>query len=73
MRFTDESTYRDIQYKKAGYEARINQHSGSLIKLVLLRTRLEELLEILDLYEVDETNADLLAKCFEALSNKLQV
>lgn len=72
MRFPADQTYRELQYKKASYEALIKQHNGEFLKLILLRTRLEQLLEILDTYEVDETNADLLEKCFEALGKKLQ-
>lgn len=38
MRFPDDKTYREIQYKKASYEALIQQQNGELINLVLLRT-----------------------------------
>ena len=42
----------------------------TIIKIVLLRTRLEQLLYILESCEIDETNSDLIEKCLEVLTEK---
>lgn len=71
MQIPDAKTYRDIQHSKTHYEARIKSVEKQILKLVLLRTRLQELLDILENAEIDETNADLLESCLEALTQKL--
>ncbi len=66
------TTYADVQKTKVYYESCIEKSKTELVKLVLLRTRLEELLDILEAYEVDETNTDLIQKCLENLNQKTQ-
>ena len=70
MRVSD-TTYAEVEKTKCYFQSRIEASEKELIKIVLLRTRLEQLLDILELCEIDETNLDLIQKCVEALNEKL--
>ena len=63
MKVGDASTYDDVQRNEAIFKALIRQNEKELTQLVILRTRLEQLLSMLDEYSVDETNQDLLELC----------
>ena len=67
----EQQTYIDVERTKAHYDARIKECRDELLKLVLFRDRLKQLLEIIDEYEIDETNLDLLKECAMKLNGKL--
>ncbi len=64
------TTYAEVQKTKCYFESRIKEFEKELIKLVLLRTRLEELIDLLESCEIDKTNADLIEKCIKTLNEK---
>ena len=59
---TTEQTYIDVQRAKALYEARIKDLKYEILKITLFRERLEQLIEIVDHYDIDDTNRDLLLR-----------
>ncbi|MDE0314757.1 MAG: hypothetical protein OXM61_07645 [Candidatus Poribacteria bacterium] len=68
-----DQTYINVQKTKLMYEARIKDHNNEILKITLLRKRLEQLIEILDTHEIDETNRDLLSECASKLNKKLEI
>ena len=66
------TTYAEVEKTKCYFQSRIEKSEKELIKIVLLRTRLEQLLYILESCEIDETNADLIQKCIETLNEKTE-
>ena len=64
------TTYAEVEKTKCYFQSRIEKSEKELIKIVLLRTRLEQLLYILESCEIDETNSDLIEKCFKSLTEK---
>ncbi|MCY3552716.1 MAG: hypothetical protein OXH39_19845 [Candidatus Poribacteria bacterium] len=66
------TTYAEVQKTKIYFESCIKKSKNELIKLVLFRTRLEELLHILESSEIDETNSDLIDQCIKTISEKYQ-
>ena len=70
---TTEQTYIDVQRAKALYEARIKDLKYEILKITLFRERLEQLIEIVDHYDIDDTNRDLLFACASKLNEKLSI
>ncbi len=71
MKVGDASTLCVVEDIKSRYKGQINRYEGEITRLVIFRTRLEELLSMLSEYPVDETNRDLIKRCIEKLDGKL--
>ena len=72
MKVTKE-TYKDVEMSKIYYENSINTLKDEILKITLFRDRLKQLIDIIDDYEINDTNRELLEECSIKLNKIFQV